>query len=76
MVILLKVEWGYIGIGLLGFILKIYEFIMNNRLQNSITLHNVLHSFGQGRGSGTATMEAKLAQKLSGLCCEPIFQGF
>ena len=76
MMILLKVEWGYIGIGLLGFILKIYEFIMNNRLQNAITLHNVLHSFGQGRGSGTATMEAKLAQKLSGLCCEPIFQGF
>ena len=49
---------------------------MNNRLWNKITLHNELHGFRQGRGTGNATIEANLAQKLAGIFHKPLFQVF
>ena len=49
---------------------------MNNILQSSITLYDALHGSIQGRGVGTATMEANLAQQLARLCYEPRFQVF
>ena len=47
---------------------------MNNKLRDAITLHDTLHGFRQGRGVGTATMEAKLDQQLAGIVHERIYQ--
>ena len=48
--------------------------IINNRLRISISLHDNLHRFRQGRGTGTATLEAKLVQHLAGIFHKPLFQ--
>ena len=76
MVIILKLLGGYIGIVSVQVIWKVFESIMNNRIQSFINLNDALHSFRQGRGVGTATMEAKLDPKVVGLCNEPLFQDF
>ena len=47
---------------------------MNNKLRGDITFHDALHGYSQGRGTGTATMEAKLAQKIEVIVHEPLFQ--
>ena len=39
-------------------------------------MHNALHRFRGGRGTGTATLETKLAQQLTGLSHELLFQVF
>ena len=65
---------NYRGIGLVEVIWKVCVSITNNRLRAAITLHGKLHDFRQGRGTVTATMEAKLAQKLAGLYHGPPFQ--
>ena len=76
MVIILKLLGEYIGIVSVQVIWKVFESIMNNRIQSFINLNDALHSFRQGRGVGTATMEANLAQQLARLCYEPRFQVF
>ena len=50
--------------------------IVNSHLQSSIVLHGALRGFQQGRGKGTAIMEAKLEQQISGRVHEPLFQVF
>jgi len=55
---------GYRGIGLLEPIWKVVETIMDKRL-NVIALHECLHGFRAGKGTGTATIDAKLAQQLA-----------
>ena len=67
MVLIPKFRGEYIWIGLVEVICKVCALIMNNRIRASITLHNVLHGFGQERGTGKATMEEELAQKIAGL---------
>ena len=67
MVLITNIGGRYIGIGLVEVVWKVWEKIMNNRLRATITLHGALHCFKKGRGKGTATMEAKLAQHLVGL---------
>ena len=47
---------------------------MNNQLNSSITLHDALHIFRQGRGTGTKTFENKLSPQLAGLCYDPLLQ--
>ena len=47
---------------------------MKNIVRNAITLHDALHGFRQGRGAGTATIEANMAQQLAGIFHEPLFQ--
>ena len=39
--------------------------ILHRRLTTGIKLHDVLHGFREGRGTGTATLEAKLLQQLA-----------
>ena len=41
--------------------------ILNRRFTSSITYHDGLHGFRAGRGTGTATLEAKLLQQLAAL---------
>ena len=50
--------------------------MMNNRINSSISLHNELHGFRQGRGTVSTSLEAKLDQKPAGLCHDPLFQLF
>ena len=44
---------------------KVVAVILHRRLTTAITFHDALHGFREGRGSGTATLEAKLLQKLA-----------
>jgi hypothetical protein len=57
---------NYRGIGLLEPIWKIIEHVMDQWL-NAIKLQKSLHRCQTGRGTRTATIEAKLAQQLAHL---------
>jgi len=59
----LKRGGDYRGIGLLEPFWKMVEVLMDKRLQ-VIQFHEGLHRFLTGRGTGTATIQAKLAQQL------------
>ena len=63
MVLIPKVKGDYRGIGLLETIWEVCPSIFNIRIRSSIVLHDVLHGFRQGRGTGAAIIEAKLEQK-------------
>ena len=76
LVLIPKGKWDYIGIGLVETISKVCTSIENSLLQSSILLHNVIHGFKQGRGTGTDIMKAKLKQHLAGIVDEPLFQVF
>ena len=52
MVLILKIVGDYRGIGLVEIIWKVCKFIVNNRLQNSITVHDVLYGFIRWGGWG------------------------
>ena len=71
MVLIPKGKGAYTGIGLVETIWKVCTSIINNRIQSSIVLHDSLHGFIQGRGTGTAIMEAKLEQQLAEIVHEP-----
>ena len=45
-------------------------------MKGSIVLHSALHRFIEGSGAGTEKLEAKLAQKLSGIAQNPLLQVF
>ena len=62
-----KGKGEYRGIGLVEVMWKVVAVILNRRLTSSITFHNVLHGFRAGRGTGTATLEAKLLQQLAAM---------
>ena len=66
MVIVLFPKGGgdYQGIGLLEPLWKVVEVLMDKRFL-AIELHNCLHGFRAGRGTGTATTEVKLAQQFA-----------
>ena len=76
MVLIQNGKGEYRGIGLVETIWKVCMSIVNSWLQSSIVLHDVLQSFIQGRGTGTAIMNAKLDQQLAGIVHEPLFQVF
>ena len=57
----------YRGIGLVEVMWKVVAVILNRRLTSSITFHDVLHGFRAGRGTGNATLEAKLLQQLAAM---------
>ena len=46
---------------------KVVTAVFNRQLTASITFHDFLHGFRAGRGTGTATLEAKLLQQLAAL---------
>ena len=47
--------------------------ILHCRLTTAITYHDALHSFREGRGTGTATLEAKLLQQLAAIREEVLY---
>ena len=44
---------------------KVMAAILHRQLTTAITYHDFLHGFRAGRGTGTATLEAKLLQQLA-----------
>ena len=44
--------------------------------KGSVTRYDSLHGFRAGRGTGTSTLEANLAQQLAGIVHEALFQVF
>ena len=73
MVLIPKGKRDYCGIGLVEVIWKVVAMILNYRLTASITFHNFLHGFQAGHGTGTATLEAKMLQKLEALREEVLY---
>ena len=67
---------GHRGIGPMELVWKVCAAVLNYRLKRSVILHDALHGFREGRGMGTATLEANLAQQLAGLAHKPLFQMF
>ena len=52
---------------------KVVAAILNRRFTAFITYHDFLHGFRAGRGTGTATLEAKLLQQLAALREEVLY---
>ena len=46
---------------------KVVAVILHRRLTAGIKLHDALHRFWEGCGTGTATLEAKLFQQLTAM---------
>ena len=63
----------YRGIGLVEVMWKVVADILNRRITASIIFHDFLHRFRAGRGTGTATLEAKLLQQISALRDEVMY---
>ena len=57
----------YRVIGLVEIIWKVVAVILNHRFIATITYHDSFHGFREGRGTGTATLEVKLIQKVVAL---------
>ena len=72
-VLIPKGKGDYRGIGLMEVMWKVVAVILNFRLTSSITFHDVLHGFRAGRGTGTATLEAKLLQQIAAVREEVLY---
>ena len=66
-VLIPKGKNDYWDIGLVEVMYKVVAEILNRRFTASITYHDSLHGFRAGRGTGTATLEAKLLQQLAAM---------
>ena len=66
-VLIQKGRKEYKGIGIVEVMWKVVAAIVHLRLTTAITYHNCLHGFRAGRGTGTATLEAKLLQQLAAM---------
>ena len=66
-VLIPKGKTDYRVIGLVEVMWKVVAAILNRRLAASITFHDFLHSFRLVHSTGTATLDAKLLQKLAAL---------
>ena len=64
LVLMTKVTTDTLGIGLLETLWKVVEALIDTRLRASLNMHDTLHGFRDGRGTGTAIMELKLSQEL------------
>ena len=65
MVLIPKVKRYYHYIGLVEVMYKVVAVVLNRRLTAPITFHDFLHGFREGRGTVTATLEAKLLWQLA-----------
>ena len=72
-VLIPKGKKDYWGIVLVEVMWKVVAAILNRRFTASITYHDFLHGFRAGRGTGTATLEAKLLQQLAALREEVLY---
>ena len=63
----------YRGIGLVEVMWKVVVMILNLRFTSSITYHDALCGFRAGRGTGTATLGAKLLQHFTAMREEVLY---
>ena len=75
-VLLPKGKGGYQGIRLVEVAWKLCAVVLNLRLKKGVELHDSLHGFRYGRGTGTATLESNIFQQLARLAHELLFQVF
>ena len=61
------------SIGLLELLWKVVEAIIETCLRVSVCLHDILHGFHEGRGTGMAILELNLVQELSSIYQDPLF---
>ena len=76
MVLTLKGKGDFWDIGIVEVARKVCKVVVNFQLKRGLSLHDNLHGFRVGHGTGKATLEANMDQKLSGLAHEPLFQVF
>ena len=76
MVLIPKRKGAYRGIDIVDLAWTVCIVGVNCRLQCGVVLRDSLHGFREGRGTGTDTLEAKLAQQLSGIAHKPLLQVF
>ena len=74
MIFLPKRKREYQGIGIVEVAWKVCAAVVNCWIKRSVETHYVLHGFSTGQGTGTATLEAKLIQKLAGIAHKPLFR--
>ena len=74
-VLLPKGGGDFRGIGLIEVIWKLIATIIDKRLKKA-EHHDALHGFRAKRGTGTATIEAKLLQQIAGVRNTPFFEIF
>ena len=58
------------------FYLEVVAAILHRRLTTAILYHDTLHSFRAGRGTGTATLEAKLLHQIAAMREEVLYMIF
>ena len=66
-VLIPKGKREFSGVGLVEVTWKVVVVILHRRLTARIKFHDALHGFREGRGTGTATLEAKLLQQLAAM---------
>ena len=72
-VLISKGKGEFRGIGLVEVTWKVVAVILHRRLTSGIKLHDAMHGFREGRGTGTATLEAKLLQQLAAMREEVLY---
>ena len=60
-------------IGLVEVTWKVMAVIIHRQLTTGLQLHDALHGFWEGCGTGTATLEAKLLQQLAAMMEEVLY---
>ena len=63
-------------IGILEFLWKVMEAIIDTCINKAVTFHDVFHVFQAGRGMGTDIREMKLVQDLEGVDQDLVFLVF
>ena len=77
MVLIPKGRGKYLGIGIVEVVWKVCATVLNFLIKWIITLHDALHGFrAGGGGTGTATLEEKLAHQLLGISHKPMLLVF
>jgi len=78
LVLLPKGDGDYRGIALLEVVYKLISSIINRCLAKSLTakLHDGIHGFRPGRGTGTAIIETKLLMQLAQRTNKPLHMIF
>ena len=75
-VLITKRGGDYYGIGLIEVVRKVVMVIINFRLSNNISFHDVLHGFWEGRGMENTSLEAKILQHLTAMREEVLYKIF